>query len=400
MGFWNNMWEKLNPAQRTIANDAGDRVVSTQNKIMTISRAFELVEVVNRCVNIIADNATMVDFDIGATYKFTGVAPNVQQSKLDLLLNMRPNQFMDISTFRRLLIVDFLIDGNCFIYYDGQSLYHVPAANMEIVPDAQGYVNSYKYTNMLGQEITYPVNTIMHIKDNSVRSVYRGDSRINSCLQSLYGREAMMQFRDSYFDSGAAMGVIIETDQVLSSKIKDRQEREWQQKYNPKRSNGRPLILDGGMKAKTVSTAKMTDLAFNESVSEAEKKVAVALGIPPILLDSGNNANIKPNLELLFYLTILPMLRKFESVFEYFFARDLELSIFKVPALKPDQKEQAERITSLVNNGIITGNEGREILRLEPIEEEVMKKIRIPANVAGSATGVAGQEGGKPSNKE
>ena len=154
------------------------------------------------------------------------------------------------------------------------------------------------------------------------------------------------------------------------------------------------------MKAKTVSTAKMTDLAFNESVSEAEKKVAVALGIPPILLDSGNNANIKPNLELLFYLTILPMLRKFESVFEYFFARDLELSIFKVPALKPDQKEQAERITSLVNNGIITGNEGREILRLEPIEEEVMKKIRIPANVAGSATGVAGQEGGKPSNKE
>ena len=400
MGFFNNMWEKLNPAQRTIANDAGDRVISTQNKMMTISRAFELVEVVNRCVNIIADNTTMVDFDIGATYKFTGVAPNVQQSKLDLLLNMRPNQFMDISTFRRLLIVDFLIDGNCFIYYDGQALYHVPAANMEIVPDAQGYVNSYKYTNMLGQEITYPVNTIMHIKDNSVRSVYRGDSRINSCLQSLYGREAMMQFRDSYFDSGAAMGVIIETDQVLSSKIKDRQEREWQQKYNPKRSNGRPLILDGGMKAKTVSTAKMTDLAFNESVSEAEKKVAVALGIPPILLDSGNNANIKPNLELLFYLTILPMLRKFESVFEYFFARDLELSIFKVPALKPDQKEQAERITSLVNNGIITGNEGREILRLEPIEEEVMKKIRIPANVAGSATGVAGQEGGKPSNKE
>jgi len=400
VGFWNTMLEKLNPAQRTIANDAGDRVISTQNKTMTISRAFEFVEVVNRCVNIIADNATMVDFDIGATYKFTGVAPNVQQTKLDLLLNMRPNQFMDISTFRRLLIVDFLMDGNCFIYYDGQALYHVPAAAMEIVPDSQGYVNSYKYTNMLGAEITYPVNTIMHIKDNSVRSVYRGDSRINSCLESLYGRQAMMQFRDSYFESGAAMGVIIETEQVLSSKIKDRQEREWQQKYNPKRSNGRPLILDGGMKAKTVSTAKMTDLAFNESVTEAEKKVAVALGIPPILLDSGNNANIKPNLELLFYLTILPMLRKFESVFEYFFARDLELSIFKVPALKPDQKEQAERITSLVNNGIITGNEGRAILRLEPIEEEVMKKIRIPANVAGSATGVAGQEGGKPSNKE
>lgn len=400
MGFWANVLEKLNPAQRTIANDAGDRVATTQTKYLTVTKAYEVVETVNRCINLICDNASMVDFDVGETYKFTGIAPNVQKTKLELLLNFRPNPFMDISTFRRLLIMDFLIDGNCFIYYDDNSIYHLPAMNVEIVPDEVGYVNSYKYTNMLGKEIHYPVSSVMHIKDNSATSVYRGDSRVNSALQSLYGRDAMLQFRDSYFDSGAAMGVIIETDQILSAKIKDRQEREWQQKYNPKRSNGRPLILDGGMKAKTVSTAKMTDLAFNESVAEAEKKVCIALGVPPLLLDSGNNANIKPNLELMFYTTILPMLRKFESIFEYFFARDLELSTHKVPALKPDQKEQAERITSLVNNGILTGNEGRAILRLDPIKEDVMDKIRIPANVAGSATGVAGQEGGKPPIKE
>jgi len=210
----------------------------------------------------------------------------------------------------------------------------------------------------------------------------------------------MLAFQASYFESGAAMGVIIETDAVLSAKIKDRQEREWQQKYNPKRGNGRPVILDGGMKAKTVSTASMTDLTFNESVAETERKVCVALGIPPLLLDSGNNANIKPNLELMFYTTILPMLRKFESAYEFFFSRDIELSTFKVPALKPDLKEQAERVSSLVNNGIITGNEGRAMLRLVELNEEVMKKIRIPANVAGSATGVAGQEGGKPPKED
>lgn len=400
MGLWADLVEKLNPSQRSIAGEEGDSKPTTQTKIRTITNAALLVETVNRCINILVDNTSMVDYDIGQTLKFTGVVSNMQQAKLDMLLNMRPNPFMDISTFRRLLIMDFLVDGNCFIYYDGQSLYHIPAANLEIVPDEVGYVHSYKYNNMLGAEIVYPASSIIHIKDNSIRSVYRGDSRINSCLESLYSRDAMLAFQASYFDSGAAMGVIIETDAVLSAKIKDRQEREWQQKYNPKKGNGRPLILDGGMKAKTVSTASMRDMTFNESIAETERKVCIALGIPPILLDSGNNANIKPNLELLFYLTILPMLRKFESAFEFFFSRDIELSTFKVPALKPDMKEQAERITSLVNNGIILGNEGREMLRLAPLDEEVMKKIRIPANVAGSATGVAGQEGGKPPVKE
>ncbi len=399
MGFWSNVLEKFNPAQRSIAAEQGDSAPTTQTKALTIANAYSLIETVNRCVNLLVDNASMVDYDIGDTYPFTGVVPNMQQGKLNLLLNIRPNPYMDMSSFRRALLMDLLIDGNAFIHYDGTALYHLPAARVEIIPDAVSFVNSYKYIGAYGEDIYYPVNTVLHIKDNSIRSVYRGDSRINSCLQSLYGREAMQEFHKSYFESGAAMGVIIETDSVLSSKIKERQEREWQIKYNPKRSNGRPVILDAGMKAKAISTSNMRDLTFNESVAEMERKVCVALGIPPILLDSGNNANIKPNLELMFYTTILPMLRKFEAAFEYFFSRDIELSTFKVPALKPDQKEQAERVSSLVNNGIITGNEGRAILRLEPIEDEVMKKIRIPANVAGSATGIAGQEGGKPAQE-
>lgn len=46
------------------------------------------------------------------------------------------------------------------------------------------------------------------------------------------------------------------------------------------------------------------------------------------------------------------------------------------------------------------GKEARSILRLEPLEDPLLDEIRIPANVAGSATGVSGQEGGKPSTNE
>ena len=394
--LWESIKEKLNPVQDVISRDEGSRVSSTQTKIRTVQNAYELVEVVNRCINLLVDNTAMVDFDVGESFSFTGQATNVRSKSLHKLLNQRPNPYMDINTFRRSLFMDFLVDGNAFIYWDSHSLYHLPADLMEVVPDDKTYINSFVYN---GQH-TFKANEVLFIKDNSTTSVYRGDSRINSTIGALLTRESMLDFQKAFFNNGAVMGLIVETEEILSKKMKERQEKEWMAKYNPQRGSARPLILDAGLKAKSMSSSNFRELSFTESIDNLEDKVCTALGVPPILLNSGNNANIKPNLELLFYTTILPMLRKFESVFEYFFSYDIELSTYRVPALKPDQKSQSERLSALVNNGIIMGNEARKILRLEELDDPNMNKIRIPANVAGSASGVTGQEGGKPPQEE
>jgi len=394
--IWTAVMEKLNPIQEEIARDAGTRVSSTQSNLKTVENAYELVEVVNRCVNLLVDNSAMINYDVGSTLSFTAQKTGIRQKTLNTILNERPNPYMDVNTFRRLVLMDFIVDGNAFIHFDGTSLYHVPASLMEIVPDAKTFINSYVYNGVH----KYATNEIIFIKDNSVTDVYRGDSRISSTIGSLLTRESMQDFQKAFFTNGAVMGLIIETDEILNKKMKDRQEREWVAKFNPKQGGGaKPLILDNGSKAKSLSNSNFRELAFTESIDNLENKVCTSLGVPPILLDSGNNANIKPNLELMFYTTILPTLRKFEAAYEYFFAYDIELSTHRVPALKPDQKEQSDRLSALVNNGIMTGNEARESLRLKPIlDDPNMSKIRIPANISGSATGVTGQEGGKPAS--
>lgn len=396
MKLWDEILEKLNPVQAELARDEGTSKGTTQTKLHTVKNAYELVEVVNRAVNLLVDNAALIEFDVGPTLNFTGTSTALRGPRLSQLLNNRPNPYMDISSFRRLILMDFIIDGNAFIHFDGTSFYHVPAKNMEVIPSDTGFIKEYLYDG------THPFkgSEIIFIKDNSIESVFRGDSRITSAIDSLLTRESMINFQKSFFDNGASIGLIVETEQILSKKLKDRQEREWVQKYNPKRGNGRPLILDAGLKAKSIASSDFREMAFTESITNLEDKVCYALGIPPILLNSGNNANIKPNLELMFYTTIIPMLRKFESALEMYFAYDIELSTHRVPALLPDLKEQADRISALVNNGIITGNEGRKMMRLEEIEDPLMKKIRIPANVAGSASGVAGQEGGSPKGED
>lgn len=394
--LWAAIKEKFNPIQDEIARDEGTRVSSTQTSIRTVQNSYELVEVVNRCINMLVDNSAMVNFDVASTLSFTGQVAGTRGKTLGNILNHRPNPYMDINTFRRLVLMDFLIDGNSFIHFDGAGLYHIPASLVEVVPDDKTYINSFIYNGIH----RFAANEIIHVKDNSTTSVYRGDSRINSTIGSLLTRESMLDFQKAFFTNGAVMGIIVETDEILSKKMKERQEREWMSKYNPKNGNGRPLILDGGLSAKSMSNSNFRELSFTESINNLEEKVCTALGVPPILLNSGNNANIKPNLELMFYTTILPMLRKFEAAYEYFFAYDVELSTHKVPALKPDQKDQAERLSALVNNGILMGNEARKELRLDPVDDPAMNKIRIPANVAGSGTGVTGQEGGKPPKEE
>jgi phage portal protein BeeE len=133
-------------------------------------------------------------------------------------------------------------------------------------------------------------------------------------------------------------------------------------------------------------------LDFQSSIEENEKIVLKALGIPPIMLDSGNNANIRPNMRMYYLETILPIVRKINYGLERFFGFELSEDISDIPALQPELRDASAYYTSLVNGGIITAAEARERLGFEPIEGT--EEIRIPANIAGSAANP--DEGGRP----
>lgn len=404
MGLGNWIKQKLNPAQGMIAREVPS--TSTSNKKhLTTTQAFEDVEVVNRCVNLLIDSSSQVRYDIKDKYTFTPLGAGkaqggIRQERVREILNIRPNPFMDASTFWRLVIMDFIMEGWAFIHWDGFSLYHLPAANMEVYADKTKYVNKFIY----GAQVEFEPNEIIFIKDNAYNrgnsTQIEGFSRILSSLEGLVRREKLLQFKEKFFDNGAVFSLILETEAVLNKKLKKRFEEEISLDYNPRTGRSSVKVLDAGMKARTLTPTSSRDLDVKADIDDFERKACIALGIPPLLLDSGNNANIRPNIELLFYMTILPMMRKVESVLEIFFGYDIKLSTDDIAALAPDGEKQSKEVSALVNNGLITGDEGRVKLRLEPLGTPEMTKIRIPQNIAGSGTGVSGQEGGKPSNSD
>jgi phage portal protein BeeE len=154
-------FEKLNPAQEQIAWAEGDSVPTTKRGI-TFNNAYQNMEVVGRGVDLIVNSGAEVNFDVKEKLPFTGLS-SLKPKKIITLLNHRPNPYEDINSFRRKCYMDLIIEGNCFIYFDGEHLFNLPAVRTEIITDKKTYIKGYKYDGT----VDYFPSEVIHIKDNS-----------------------------------------------------------------------------------------------------------------------------------------------------------------------------------------------------------------------------------------
>ena len=203
---------------------------------------------------------------------------------------------------------------------------------------------------------------------------------------------SMRKFQDNFFKNGAVPGLVLKSPNTLSEKIKERMLQAWQMRYNPNTGGRRPLILDGGLEVEPMSQINFRELDFQESIKANEKIILEAMGIPPILLDGGNNANIRPNHRLYYLETVLPIVRKIGYALERYFGFNLSEDVTGIPALQPELRDQAAYYATLVNTGILSANEARVAMGKEPIDG--FDEPRVPVNLAGSS--VNPEEGGRP----
>lgn len=376
---------KANPAQEQIHRDEGGQLSS--DAPITYYQAFDRLETVNRGVNMIVSGCNSLDYDIKDSV-VPPVVPGVRAKTVNNLINFRPNPHQSIQDFRSSVFTDFILEGNAFIYFDGAFLYHLPAIHVEIHTDPKTFVSHYTYNGMTKMS----ASEVIHIRDISSTSIYRGTSRLAAADRNIKILWKMQSFQEQFFDNGAVTGLILTSDNTLSQVAKDKTISNWMTKYSPKNGARRPMILDSGLKPVSNISESFQEMDFDVSIKTHDHKILKALGVPPILLDGGNNANISPNLKLFYLETILPIVTKYTSAMERFFGYDISAVTNNVSALQPELKDLAAYYSTLVNAGILSPNEARVELRYE--EKSGNDDLRIPANIAGSASNPS--EGGKP----
>ena len=377
---------KRNPIQQYLGG-----MSSSREDTYSYERYYEELEIVNRGVNMIIDDVAEIPVRVGEQTKSSSIVKGIKRSKVDLLLNKEPNLYQDINTFKRNCITDYVLDGNIFLYFDGAFIYHIPASKVTIHADKKTYINKYTYN-----EVDYSPSEIIHVKENSFHDMYRGVSRLKPAVRTMKIIKSMRDFQDNFFSNGAVPGLVLKSPNTLSEKIKERMIQSWQLRYSPDAGGRRPLILDGGIEVDELTNINFKDLDFQNAILENEKIICKALGIPYLMLESGNNANIRPNMRMYYLETILPIHRKINFALERFFGFEIKEDTTEIPALQPELRDQSAYYTSLVNGGIITAAEARERLGFEVIGNT--QEIRIPANIAGSAANP--DEGGRPAEEE
>ena len=394
--------EKLNPAQPSIASL---EPYASPETIVDFEQAYREIEIIHRAVEMVI--AACVDTPL----KVTGKTP---AKKVNKLLNIRPNPFEDRVRFFRRALLDFHLDGNAFFYYDGNDLYLLPANDVEVVPDPHTFVNHYNYlvsnqqsSDFFGynkqtrksEAIRFEPHEIIHITSENTSSIFRGTSKLKPLLRLIELYYYMINFQRQFFKNNAIPGFVLTTDNILSKRVKERLLEGWRNSYTTIFDNARhPAILDGGLKIDQFSQVKFQELDFENSIERIQQDMAKALGVPYVLLKSGNNANIDANQKLFYQHTVMPILNQFCSAFMLFFNNGVQIRPDKltIPALRPDERTQSIYFSTLVNTGIITPNEARVGLGFPSIDGE--DSIRVPQNITGSATDAT--QGGRPPNEE
>ncbi len=379
--------EKLNPAQPLIHTDEGTHI-GTESRIVNFRNAFRNIDSVNRAVNMIISATSSLDYDVKDKVN-EGVVNGIRQKSLVNLLNFRPNPYQSAQDFRRELFKDLLLDGNAFIHFDGVFMYHLPAENVEILSDPKTFIRGYRYNG----QVLFEERDVFYFKDVSSTSIYRGASRLESCMNNISTLYAMQEFQQKFFENGTIFGLVLTSENTLSQQAKEKTLAYWQQRYNSKSGGKRPIILDSGLKPHRLSEQNFKDLDFDVAIKTHNERIISSLGVPPLLLNGGNNANIAPNLRLFYLETVLPIVKLYISAVERYFGYDVEAITSSVSALQPDVGELAKYHSTLVNGGIITPNEARQELRYPKLDGQ--DTIRIPANIAGSAADPS--QGGRPS---
>jgi len=184
-------------------------------------------------------------------------------------------------------------------------------------------------------------------------------SPLQACAQAVDmhnegGRWAKALLENSARPSGALIYKGVNGADHLTDDQFERLKSELENGHSGARHAGRPLVLEGGLDWKSMSLSP-TDMDFIQARREAAREIALAFGVPPMLLGlPGDNtyANYREANQAFWRQTIIPLVSKtavgLQNWLRPWFDENLSVSpdLESVPALAEDRNSLWQRLSA------------------------------------------------------
>ena len=245
------------------------------------------------------------------------------------LLN-RPNPGQAGATFLEAVYGHLLIAGNSYVEAvtvdgDVRELYALRPDRMSVVPDASGWPAAFEYAAN-GRIVRFRQDgdglpPILHVALFHPLDDYYGFPPLEAAQTSLDVHNAASAWNKALLDNAARpSGALVykgEGGQNLSEDQFDRLREELTANFSGAGNAGRPLLLEGGLSWQAMSLTPR-DMDFFQAKNGAAREVALAFGVPPMLLGiPGDNtyANYREANLAFWRQTVLPMASRVAAAF-------------------------------------------------------------------------------------
>ncbi len=261
-----------------------------------------------------------------------------------------------------------LLHGNAYIQVltgaDGNpcELFALRPERVTVEPGPTGWPVAYLY-RVSGRTVRLPAQdaagrpALIHVKALHPLDDHYGAGALCAAAGAVRAHNAAARWHRALIDNAARpSGVLVydpgEPGATLSDAQFERLKAEMAAGYQGAANAGRPMLLDGGLKWQAVGMTP-ADMDFGALKDAAAREVAMAFGVPPMLIGlpgDATYANYREASRALWRLTVLPLAGKLlgalrQGLSPWFEGVRLEVDVDLVTALAEDR----ERLWAQVN---------------------------------------------------
>lgn len=303
-----------------------------------------------------------------------------------LALMARPNAGQGRAELLEALFAQVLLTGNGYVEAVADEglpmeMHVLRSDRMTVVPGADGWPVGYDYT-VGGRKhrfaVTNDLSPICHIKSFHPQDDHYGFAPMQAAASAIDVHNAASRWSKALLDNAARpSGAIVyrgaDGQASLSNDQYDRLLEEMETQHQGARNAGRPMLLEGGLDWKPMGFSP-SDMEFQKTKEAAAREIAIAYGVPPMLLGipgDATYANYQEANRAFYRLTVLPLATRVLSAIAAwlsdFAGEDMGLrpDLDQIPALSVERDAQWRRVADA---DFLSDAEKRNLLGLPALE--------------------------------
>lgn len=334
--------------------------------------------IVHRCVRLVAETAAQAQLSVR-------VDGREDESHPLAALMRRPNPRQAWSQLMETVYGHLLVSGNAYIEAvdlggEVRELHALRPDRMRVVPGADGWPLAYDYT-VGAQTVRFRQDgegapPILHLASFHPLDDHYGLSAMEAAARAVDIHNAAGAWNKALLDNAARpSGALVYAGPegaTLTEAQFERLKGELEESFQGARNAGRPLLLEGGLDWKPLSLSPR-DMDFIAAKAAAARDIALAFGVPPMLLGLPGDAayaNYREANRALWRQTVAPLVRRAMAAFAAWlgeaFAADIaiEPDLDAVEELAEDREALWRRV--LAAGDLLTDAEKRVALGYPP----------------------------------